>query len=521
MSKIILIVSLFFILITLSYFFLFHSLDPDFGWHLKTGELILERGVHKVDWYSFTMPDFPWIDNSWLTDVLIYKIYSIFGFQILLLFFLAVAASSFVISIKTENFWFHLLPIGIGFLAILGFLGVRPQLVTVLFIAILWKILIEFLDGQKLSGQLIYSIPFLFIIWANLHGGFFVGIFVLFLILFLEIFKKTDLFKNFISRRFFPGQNFQEQSFKKVLILSVILILSFLFTILNPYGLRIHKEVLQVTNDSFLRFHIVEWLPLFFKSPFPVFIILYITLFFGLLLPLRKKIEFNKLILAGVFFIFSLLSQRHFVIFVILTIPIFAEIISLFLKELKVERVKILFSGYRKWLVLISLSGILFYGFYSAFGKEDSSLSYPQAALPFLKTLPLSENLFNEYGWGGYLIWKLPERKVFIDGRMPSWRKDDRFVFGDYVKIMKAEEGFDELLDKYEIKIVLLRNDKKEDAQLNNKAKTENRLSNFLKRQNWLLKALGISLAKDLKEELVNSGWQTIYEDETVIILRR
>jgi hypothetical protein len=48
-------------------------------------------------------------------------------------------------------------------------------------------------------------------------------------------------------------------------------------------------------------------------------------------------------------------------------------------------------------------------------------------ALPVAATAWLKENrphavIFNHYNWGGYLIWARPEGKVFIDGRMPSWR---------------------------------------------------------------------------------------------------
>lgn len=510
---------LFLILIGLGYLATKDSLDPDFGWHFRTGQLISERGIPRVDWYSYTMPDFPWIDHSWGSDILIYKAYLLLGFKALLLFFLAMAALSFLILIKKGNVRLFLLPILSGFLAILGFLGVRPQLITVFFVAVLWKILNEFLGDKPSQKKLAYFIPLLFFAWANLHGGFFAGFIILFLFLILELFKKTFFFKKLIALPILRGQNYKEQPLKKILILLAVLIFSFLATLINPYGVSIYIEVFRTIGDPFLRFHIIEWLPLFLKSPFPVFIILYISLFFGLLLPLRKKIEFNKLILAGVFFIFSLLSQRHFVIFVILTIPIFAEIVSLFLKELKPERVKILFSGYRKWLVLISLSGILFYGFYSAFEEEDSSLSSPQGALPFLKTLPLSENLFNEYGWGGYLIWKIPERKVFIDGRMPSWREDGQFIFGDYVKIMKVEPGFQDILKKYNIKIMLLEKGDDKD-NLKRELRVENRFSNFLTRHDWLLKFLGLSPEKSLYRELISSGWQLIYEDETAVILR-
>src|SRR3989344_9531753 len=94
--------------------------------------------------------------------------------------------------------------------------------------------------------------------------------------------------------------------------------------------------------------------------------------------------------------------------------------------------------------------------------------------MAFLKTLPLSENIFNEYGWGGYLIWKIPERKYFIDGRMPSWRQNGQFVFGDYIKITKAEIGFDKILEKYDIKYAILQGSVKsryEESKNNEKGK--------------------------------------------------
>jgi len=361
------------------------------------------------------------------------------------------------------------------------------------------------------------------LIWVNLHGGFFAGIFILFLITTLEGFKKTALFKKIISGKFFLGQNFQERSPRQIAVLLIILVVSFLATLINPYGLRIYEEVFRSIGDSHLGFYIVEWLPLFSSGTY-VFQVLYLCIFLGLLIPQYKKIEFNNLALSAVFLVFALLHQRHFLIFVILTIPIFAEILFRTKQEIGPEKLQFLFGRNKKWIFILFLLGLTVYGLYPFFvdSNKDIFFTYPQKALPVLMDLPLSENLFNEYGWGGYLIWKIPERKVFIDGRMPSWRRDGRFVFGDYIKIRKAEENFQEILDKYEIKIALLLNDKKEDAQLNNKkTETENRLSNFLKKQDWLLKALGISLAKDLKKELINSGWQVFYEDETAIILRR
>jgi len=527
------IILLFFILTGLGYLASFQKLDPDFGWHFRTGSLILEKGVPEVDWYSYPMSNFPWINHEWLTDILIYKIYSLFGFHFTLLFFIILVSLAFIILIKPSAFWDFLIPVLIGYWACLGFLGIRSQLLTIFFIAILWKILREFLDSNSRS---IYLCPILFVIWVNLHGGFFVGLFLLFLILILELFKKTSFFQKLLSWRFFSQQSFQPQPFKKISILFIILILSFLATFINPYEPRIYEEIFRTIGDQFLRFHIAEWLPLFSTDSLPIFTILYTSLFWGLFILFRRKIDFTYSIILPVFFVFALLSQRHFFIFVIISIPIFARLIFYFKESIDPTALRLLLPGFKKWLVLFVILGILLIGWYPILRgvfTKTLSLVYPEKAIPFLKTLPLSENLLNEYAWGGYLIWQLPERKLFIDGRMPSWRQNGEFVFGDYVKIMEADEGFQELLEKYKIKIILLNKEKKTEAEKRQKTETKSKntflqeklkpgLSQFLKEHQRFAKLLGIdSFNKNIYQELINLGWKVVYEDDTALILRK
>jgi hypothetical protein len=55
------------------------SLDPDFGWHLTSGNLTIVRGIAKTDPFSYTMPSFLFVDHEWLTNVLIAKAYPLIG----------------------------------------------------------------------------------------------------------------------------------------------------------------------------------------------------------------------------------------------------------------------------------------------------------------------------------------------------------------------------------------------------------------------------------------------------------
>src|SRR5476651_104309 len=44
-------------------------LDPDFGWHVRMGQIILSKGIPATDVFSYTMPSFPMVDHEWLTNV--------------------------------------------------------------------------------------------------------------------------------------------------------------------------------------------------------------------------------------------------------------------------------------------------------------------------------------------------------------------------------------------------------------------------------------------------------------------
>ena len=68
-------------------------LDPDFGWALRMGEVILKSGIPKSDPFSYTMPSYPYVDYEWLTHIGIAKIYSLANFTGLTLIFTFIALS--------------------------------------------------------------------------------------------------------------------------------------------------------------------------------------------------------------------------------------------------------------------------------------------------------------------------------------------------------------------------------------------------------------------------------------------
>lgn len=81
-------------------------LDPlrrlDFWWHLKVGQLILERGqIPATDIFSFTEYGKSFAHPNWLAEVLFYVLWRIGGLELLVLFNAVVISTAFLIIYRT------------------------------------------------------------------------------------------------------------------------------------------------------------------------------------------------------------------------------------------------------------------------------------------------------------------------------------------------------------------------------------------------------------------------------------
>ena len=55
--------------------------------------------------------------------------------------------------------------------------------------------------------------------------------------------------------------------------------------------------------------------------------------------------------------------------------------------------------------------------------------------------------VYNTYEWGGFLIWQLPEMKMFVDGRMPAWiGEGSKSPYTTWLEVIQAQPGWNEYL---------------------------------------------------------------------------
>src|SRR4030042_4267273 len=214
------------------------------------------------------------------------------------------------------------------------------------------------------------------------------------------------------------------------------------------------------------------------------------------------------------------MSSRHIPLWTIITLPILSEAIYLLYSD--VRNVKYGEERFIKLFKVLSIGVFIIFitqSLYSSFARSSLSEDsfYPKKAVEYLKRNLPEKQIFSDYGWGGYLIWKLPEKKVFIDGRMPSWRwsfqskKESSYVMEEYLNMLSGEVNYKDVFQKYNVDTVLLPVEKGETFfnQLDKKFKK------FLGR--FYKKKINFKFIDELKKD----GWTKVYSDDTAVIYQK
>lgn len=473
-------------------------LDPDFGWHIKMGELILTQGVPAKDPFSYTMSSFPFVDHEWLTNTIFFLLYQNIGYLGLAIIFSAVSLFSIIIMFgKSKKVSYFSVPFILSAGALFPSVGIRPQAITWLF----FSILVTFFFDKKNYKKLRFFLPAFFLIWVNLHGGFAIGIFTLLVFIFLRIWidKKIDS--------------------ANILIIG----LSLLATLVNPYGIHIWREVYMQMSDTSLRWTISEWKPAIFIFNIPMWT--QFSLSGILLLRFRKSFGlFEKTLYLG-FLIAGLSSVRHMAFWILFSLPILSKSLSLMSSEASKikygkERFKKAYSFLVLFVITIVILPIVFLR--QDFLPTEESF-YPSKAIDFIKKHPSSGQMFSDHGWGGYLIWNYPEKKVFVDGRMNSWRwnkslkNESNYAFREYRDLLSGKTQISYAVEKYNIDTFLL------PIQIKKEKTFLDALSNKLEAKIFKkdLPAGRQGKYDSIYTQLEKGDWRVIYKDEISIVYRK
>lgn len=427
--------------------------DPDFWWHLRTGQYIVEtKNVPHTDIFSFTAAGKEWVAHEWLSEVLIYVLFRAGGFALLIGAFAAIITAALALAYRQCE----ARPYLPGFVVLFGALataptwGVRPQMFTFL----LTSLFLFLLERHRESGETRWIAPLapFMILWVNLHSGFALGIVLVAVYLFVA------LIKNLRGR----GQPTEARGVRG---LSTVLLLSSAAVMLNPNGARMYSYPLETLTSPAMQRYIQEWFsPDFHLIEFQPFGLLLIALI-GAAMWSRAQVPVTSIILLIVFAYASLRSARNIPIFVLIAIPVLTrQLAEAFQRQgWQLERVPSValprVQGFVNVALLLVALGAAVVRMIAVSANQPAveQANFPVLAVNWIDSTRPPPNIYNSYGWGGYLIWRLyPAYRVYIDGRADVY--GDTFI-EDFLKIYRAEPGWSDRLAERDVRLVLVEPD--------------------------------------------------------------
>ncbi len=423
------------------------TVDPDFWWHLRTGKLILESGIPRHDPFSWTAAGKAWVTHEWLSEVVIYGVESTLGYAGNVVLFGAVAGGALLVAYSlgrrlgagTKPLVLLMFP---TIFVMARFVAVRPQEFTWLLFAVFVYVLQRNEEGDAVP---LWVLPPLMALWVNLHLGFVYGLMA------VAVWTLVQAVRWLRTR----AVNLRTP----LLVAGACLVATFA----NPNGPAIlWYPVRYLFEGRADRSLIMEWQRPDFSQLINIPIALTLVLL-AFSLPWQRRRPFLAL-LSLVAIAFSLQAVRNVPFAVLLLLPVTASATADYWPAasrrgdsrttFRTLPGVALVGGLAVCMLIV---GPRFGASLSGF--QPSSDGYPAAGAAFVESNYSGERLFNDYGWGGYLIDRLyPNTPVFIDGREEFY--GDK-IFGDYIHVLRVDDGWDDLLSQYGVEVALVQRDSK------------------------------------------------------------
>jgi hypothetical protein len=415
--------------------------DPGSPWHLRLGRDILSAGsVPRADTLTWTRHGTPWVDQSWLFDVLLAKAVDVGGWSLAV----TLAVLSVAWLYRTLARWLEadgVSPLSAATTAILAagvgsvhFL-VRPHLVT--FALVAWTLHACRVHHAR-RGRILWTIPPLMAVWANCHGGFLAG----------PVILATAIVGEAVSG---PWDAQRKTRLRDLALVSVA---TGAATLCTPYGIDLHRHVVGLLVTSGVTGLIDEYQPMPFGKP-TARVFEWVLLGLVALPSLSgRRIGRYDLTHGLVWLHFALGSIRNAPLFGLAIAPALGRQFDGALSAGKdeVERTP---RSDRPWFAMtVSLAVVTVALLGWKLGRFDPE-KWPTEALTVLNNQPTDARLFHEQDWGGMIEAETsPRRRAFVDDRFELF---GRQAIVDYLAMLEGGPAWDEQQKVHEFDMVWVR----------------------------------------------------------------
>lgn len=431
-------------------------LDTDTWWHLRAGQWMVEnRQIIAGDPFSHTAAGEVRVQADWLSQVILYGIWSLAGDFGMALFtsILATAGMWMLFRGSEGSTYLRAFLIVLGAATAAVFWSARPQMFTFFLSTVVVYLL--YLYKRRQIDRLWWLVP-LMLVWANLHGGYFIGLLLIYGTIAGEVL-------NGLHQRFQPRRAelaISQLTTPQLRRLILVALISTAVIVINPAGLRLLLLPLETFTLGPLRQYIQEWNPPDFTNPsvFP-FLTLLVATVLALLVHWRRVDWTEVLLVAGTGYL-AVTTSRNISFFAVVAVPILSYHLNTIFEQrgwtlqpvrrptprmVRLNTILLVVVG------VASLAKVLLVLDTEAVNAAKLDL-FPVNAVEYLNADNPPGKLFNSYNWGGYLMFHAPQYPVYIDGRTDLY--GSRVL--DYVSIAFAEDSWQTALDEQDIRVVLV-----------------------------------------------------------------
>ncbi len=413
----------------------------DLGRHIKNGEIVFKQGkIISTNYYSYTVPDYPFPTHHWGIGVIYYVIWKTTGFKGLSVFnTLCILMSLFFFYRSAEKlsnykyaFLFSLLIIPL----LLFRVEVRPENVSYLFAGAVFFLLVRYHLKEITFKRLLTAMVIIQVLWVNIH------IFFIFSLLFTGIFW----FQHLVTR----------QSVKHYSILLGALILA---SMVSPFHVKAFLEPFTIMHNFEMK--ISENLPvpltenghLFRNLYFFYFKLVFLISLISFVFVILKRNLLSQSAYPLLFLFIGILSwkmNRFIALFGLVMIPVLAHNHRIIIENYKTTVHTVFYCMI--WYGIINFSLIQSRSVLAktGLGLEDERVNN---AAYFFKNKGLKGPVLNNMNIGSYLIFHLfPQEKVFFDARPEAYPAT--FISDVYRPVFQRPEKWREGLAKYRFNVI-------------------------------------------------------------------
>jgi hypothetical protein len=438
----------------------------DLAYHIRAGTIMLNtHHIIRTDSFSFTALGRPWLDQQWGAQIVLALLYRLGGWSflvfvravagalVMLLVFLSCRARGATLKQAAA------LTLGSGAVALAGLMP-RPQV----FGLILFALTVWILAGRDRRPRLVYLIPAIVALWANLHGSFFLGAVL-------------------VGLAFLDDRRRRSQGARRTLLVAG---LSLVAPALNPFSLHVWSYAVGISTNSTITRTITEWQPPSIRDLVGALFFASVMATVAVVATSSRRLPWTSLLAMAVFLVIGLFAVRGVWWWAIAVPPLLVDVLPEGDDSKAAAGIPLLNTAIVGVVVVLAIA---FLPWWRAGGAGVSGAGIgdaPQALTAAIRrTLPPNERLFNPQRVGSWLEFALPEDRVFVDSRIEIYPAS---VWRDYSAVSLGRSDWRAILDRWKVDAVIA---SRED-------------------QRWLIPQI-----------LRDTGWKLIFRDASFLAFRR